>query len=193
MADFFTLIGLVMGVSGGAYSAIASLHGHYDGYIHGWLTKSNNCHVTVTERGCDTAKKAGGRAWHSFNWWHRIWTTSNAVPTIAFCIFTFGAATHVCLNHYWFQVATPMPAVDETYMAALTAIVVLDFLSICATGVALGCLKYRSSQLDGESTRAIEYSLQLASSGDSDSGISPPVALAGPHHQAFKVEAAEIA
>jgi hypothetical protein len=159
--DFFTLIGLVLAVSGSTYAAIAGIHAWLSEGVKSKHDRSKYCHNFINEKGTDETKKNSTRDHDHACRCMRNWKIASVVPTILFLAFSFGAASHVYVRYLLTPAATaasaapaatstagPLPPISPIYMHALGLLTVADIICIAVTFLSYGGLRKAVERLE---------------------------------------------
>lgn len=151
VADFFTLIGLVLAVSGSTYTAIASIHSWLGSHVRDWQQSCTICITKINEGGTAETKKNGNRDRKRFTRASTVWGWACAIPTLLFLAFSFWAAGHVSVRYFLAEdavkITTIVPTVGIGYMRFIVAITIADFLCILATFASYGVLSLMAERL----------------------------------------------
>jgi len=154
MPDFFTLIALVLGVSGSTYTAIAGIHSVWTELVLERLERSRFCRKHIDEIGTqETKHKARKDYWH-FRIWNWAWRIAYSIPNLIFVAFAFYAAFDFCLDFYrngtnssgtW----TWNPQkVGPFYMYVLAGITAIDAVCIVLTFISYWGIYSASERLE---------------------------------------------
>lgn len=100
-----TLIGLMLSLFGGAYSAISALRAHFDVKIAGMNALAITCMQVIKDGNIDASIKATTRLKGGLTLWTRIWFGAQLLPTVLFLCFAFFMALWSVI--FWDQLTKP--------------------------------------------------------------------------------------
>lgn len=100
MPDFFTLISLVIGVSGGTFAAIAAVHHVLSERVLSWIEQRDKCFEEIQAYGTPNTKQNGTKHLGVFDRSRNVWRFANLVPAFGLTLVSYAASADVCLR-YW--------------------------------------------------------------------------------------------
>lgn len=134
MDNLFTVISLVIAVSGSTYAALAALRDYYGDRVKANERRSETIIKTIRECSNEATQDNGERKYEDLHWWLRVWRWSYGVPVLIFFILSCLVAGHTCFA-YWSVDNTPAP-MWWLYRWCIAGMVTFDVLSIVITLIA---------------------------------------------------------
>jgi hypothetical protein len=139
--DLFTIISIVIAVSGATYAALVAIREYLGGSVRERLKVASDHSEKMRDATNDTHKTRASR----FEGWlvqlNRAWMLSYGVPILIFAVISYCQAIHIIVA-YWGNPATKPPSGWPVYKWVLIAMTAVDALCIVATLAAYGLIRY---------------------------------------------------
>jgi len=147
--DFFTIVSLVIAVSGSTYAALAALQHLYRDSIQDVrnTAKGNLKNIEADSQNTEQ-KKIAAKKYARMQWWFCIWLWTFFVPVVLFMLVSYVLAIHVCF--FCPNTSVMLPNCWNIYRCIIAGVTIIDFLCILLTVVAYWQITANAEDVQGE-------------------------------------------
>jgi hypothetical protein len=139
--DLFTIISVVIAVSGATYAALVAIRDYLGKSVRDLMEVASTQSDAMRDATNDKLKATSLSYQGWLRYLNRIWAWSYGVPILIFALISYCQAAHV-IAAYWTVTDTKPSSGWAVYKWVLIAMTVIDFLCILATIAAYGGIRF---------------------------------------------------